>query len=327
MAIDWDRFRSLIQQHARFVLTSHIRPDCDALGSELGMAGVLAALGKQVRIVNAQATPPNYAFLDPKRQIQALGRDVSTATVHEADVLLVLDTSAWAQLGEMGDVLRGFPGRKLVLDHHQSSDDLGAEVFKDVQAEATGRLVIDAADALGVQLTQEIARPLFAALATDTGWYRFSSTSAGTYQAAARLVEAGAVPADIYKALYEQTTLARLRLSGLTLAHAQVELAGRLAHTYILQDDFRSTGALPADSEDLVNQLLSVAGTEVAVIFVEQAQGGFKISFRSRSAVRCNQLAERFGGGGHHAAAGAFVAGQLADVQQQVLDAVRAAMG
>jgi phosphoesterase RecJ-like protein len=326
MSINWNRFVEVIRAHKRFMLVSHIRPDCDALGSELGMAGVLQALGKSVRIVNGQATPPTLTFIDPEKQIQVIGETIQPADLADRDIILVLDTSAWAQIGPVSDFIRGFAGKKIVLDHHMSADDLGAEEFKDVTAEATGSLVVQAAEALGVKLTPDMATPLFAAVATDTGWYRFASASAGCYRIAAKLIDAGAKPADIFNTLYEQDTLGRVKLRGLILTRIESELDGRLAHTYVLKDDFAKTNSLPSDTEDVVNMLLAIRGTQFAVIFVEQKDGGFKISFRSRCAVDCSKLSEQFGGGGHKAAAGAFVAGPLAEVQQRVLDAVRVAM-
>jgi phosphoesterase RecJ-like protein len=327
MTINWPRFAEIIRAHQRFLLVSHVRPDCDALGSELGMAGVLEALSKHVRIVNGQATPPNLAFIDPTRRIGVIGQTVQPAELADIEVLMILDTSAWAQLGPMSDFIRAFTGKKIVVDHHLSEDDIGAEPFKNVQAEATGRLVVEAAEALGVNLTPEIATPLFAAIATDTGWYRFGSASAVTYRTAAKLIDAGASPAAIYRDLYEQDTLGRVKLRGVILARVATELGGRLAHTYVLKEDFQQTGALPSDTEDVINMALGIKGTEVAVIFVEQSGGAFKISFRSRSQVDCSRLSEKFGGGGHKAAAGATVTGALAEVQPVVLDAVRGAMG
>jgi bifunctional oligoribonuclease and PAP phosphatase NrnA len=164
-------------------------------------------------------------------------------------------------------------------------------------------------------------------VATDTGWFRFGSASAVTYRTAAKLIEAGANPAAIYRDLYEQDTLGRVRLRGVILSRVTTDLGGRLAHTHVLKEDFAQTGSLPSDTEDVINMVLAIKATEVAVIFVEQGSGGFKISFRSRSAVDCSQLAERFGGGGHKAAAGASLPGKLAEVQPIVLDAVRKAMG
>ena len=325
--IDWPAFTELIAQHQRYLLTSHIRPDCDALGSELGMAGVLEALGKEVRIVNGQATPPNLVFIDPQQKIETIGQDVTPEELVDIEVLMILDTSAWAQLGPMGDVIRSTNARKVLVDHHVGEDDLGATPFKNTTAEATGRLVVEAAEHLGVALTKEIATPLFAAIATDTGWYRFGSTTSGTYRTAAKLVDAGAVPSDIFGALYERDSLARVKLRGRITEKFVTELDGRLAHTSVRLADFEQTGALPSDTEDVINIGLGILGTEVAVILVELSSGGFKISFRSRCELNCNEVAEQFGGGGHKAAAGAFIDEPFDVAQQRVLDAVRAAMG
>src|SRR5436190_22877896 len=109
MPINWPRFVEIVKSNQRFVLTSHIRPDCDALGSELGMAAVLRTIGKSVRIVNGQATPPNLAFIDPQKQISVIGQTVQRADLSDTDVVMILDTSAWAQLGPMSDFIRAFP--------------------------------------------------------------------------------------------------------------------------------------------------------------------------------------------------------------------------
>lgn len=326
MSIHWPRFVEVVRAHRRFLLTSHIRPDCDALGSELGLAGVLESLGKEVLIVNPQKTPPHLEFIDHERKIRSLGEDVQMADLDAIEILLVLDTSAWAQLGGMAEVLRTTKAKKMLLDHHVSQDDLEAESFKDTEAEATGRLVLEAALHLGVKITPAIATPLFAAMATDTGWFRFASTSGDTLRRAGQLVDAGARPNAIYNALYEQDTLSRLLLIGRTIARAQTDEDGRLIHTAVFRDDFEATGALPSDTEDLVNMTLTVAGTEAAVILVEQPAGGFKVSFRSRAEVDCSQVAEAFGGGGHKAAAGAYVNQPFEAARSTVLDAVRRAM-
>jgi phosphoesterase RecJ-like protein len=324
--INWPRFVDIVCSHQRFLLICHVRPDCDALGSELAMAGILEARGKNVLLVNDFAIPPTLAFIDPAHKVKQLGKDVTAEQLADREVIIVLDTSAWIQLGKMADVIRQSRAIKMVLDHHVSSDDLGAEMFKNTSAEATGRLVVEAADALGVALTPEIAAPAFAALATDTGWFRFNSTSAETYRLAGRLVDAGATPDLLYKQLYEHDSLGRLRLIGRTLARAQAELDGRLIHTWVERADFDAAGALPSDTEDIINMTLTVGGTEMAVIMVELASGQFKVSFRSRSDVDCSKLAEQFQGGGHKRAAGATVDGPLETAQSRVLAAVRAAM-
>ncbi len=284
------------------------------------------SLGKQVRIVNGDPTPLNIQFLDPQKRIEAIGIDVTLEQLRDTDVLLILDTSAWAQLGPMSEFVQTTKSKKIILDHHVSEDDLGAESFKDTTAEATGTLVVQAADALQVPLTAEIAQPLFAAIATDTGWFRFPSAKGSAYRVAARLIDAGANPPNIYMALHEQDSVGRIRLRGIILARVVTELDGKLVHTFVLRDDYETAGAVPTDTEDVINLTLGIAGTEFAVIFVEQPSGGFKLSFRSRCHVSCSKLAEEFGGGGHVAAAGAFLEGSFDVVQARVLKVVRAAL-
>lgn len=326
MNIDWAHFAELIGSHQRFLLTSHMRPDCDALGSELGLAGVLEALEKSVVIVNGDPVPPHISFIDPHRRIQVLHRDVAPGALADRDALIVLDTSAWAQLGPMADVLRAFRGTKMVLDHHASEDDFAAHSFKDTSAEATGRLVVDAAEALGVELTAEMARPLFTAIATDTGWFRFSSVTSATFRAIARLVDAGAVPSEVFVELYERNTLARIRLHGRIIAGAESFCEGVAAYAAATEEDFRETGAEMTDVEDVVNRLLTVSGVRCAALFVEVSGNKTKVSLRGREGVDVRSIAERFGGGGHTQAAGISLEVPLAQAKADVLDAVRKAL-
>ena len=157
MSVDWDGFVKVINDHENILLTSHIRPDCDALGSELGMAGVLEKLGKKVRIVNGQETPENLAFIDPTNRLRTICVDIQLDDLADVDLLMVLDTSAWAQLGPMGDVVKATSAKKIIFDHHVGEDDLGAELFKDRTSPATGCMVVTAAEKLGVELTPEIS--------------------------------------------------------------------------------------------------------------------------------------------------------------------------
>ena len=329
MRVDWNAFVDQIQKHQSFLLVSHIRPDCDALGSELGMKRVLEKAGKTVRVVNAHPTPPNLAFIDPDGQLEHLGTHVQAdeLTADGAqDCILILDTSAWAQIGDMRAVIEASSADKMVLDHHVGQDELGATLHKDTTAEATGHLVVKAADALGVELDAEMAMPLYAAIATDTGWLRFGSVTPETYRVIARLVEAGADPPSIYGDLYERDTLGRLKLRGLILSRTQSEVDGKLMHTFVNVDDFDSTGAIASDTEDAINLTMTVAGTLGAVIFVGLRTGGYKLSFRSRCDMDCNELARQFGGGGHKAAAGAFIDSDLETAQGKVLPVVIEAM-
>lgn len=322
MPIDWKPLLPIIANAETFVLTSHMRADCDALGSELGLARVLESLGKRVRIVNGDGVPNHIAFIDSENRIEVYGEDATKEEVFAADVHCVLDTSAWGQLGPLAEVIRESPAKKVVIDHHVSGDDLGAVVFKDTSSEATGRLILQAAEALGVSLTKEIAEPLFYAIATDTGWFRFSSVTADTYLAVAKLVAAGASPCDAFSMLYDRNTLGRVRLHGRVMDSAKVIAGGRLSVAQATEQDFADTGADVADTEDVVNRVLSIAGVEVAALFVEMGGGAIKVSLRSRSDFDVREIAEQFGGGGHTKAAGVRVRGTVEEAKQKVLGAI-----
>jgi phosphoesterase RecJ-like protein len=326
MVIDWSRLRQIIDAHDRFLITSHIRPDGDSIGSELGMAAMLAQKGKHFRIVNASVLPPRYRFLSGVDRIEHYGDQVRPEELEPTEVLIILDTSAWQQLGAVADFVRATRAVKVVIDHHLGHDEMGAELFKDVDAAACGAILAEAVEHLGCQLTREVAEPLFVALATDTGWFRFSSTDGRAMRIAARLIEAGLDVNYLYRVLFEESTLARLKLLGRTLEALEVTRGGRVAHSAIRLDDLRNTGAVPQDSEDLVNYTLSIAGVEVGVMFIEQRSGAVKVSFRSKDGLDCTSVARQFGGGGHREAAGATIDAPLPQVETRVLAAVEAAL-
>jgi bifunctional oligoribonuclease and PAP phosphatase NrnA len=326
MTIDWRPLIALIHDHARFVITSHVRPDADAIGSEMGLAGVLRSLGKTVRVINPSHTPNHLQFLDPQKSIFKLGEGVNVDSACDTDVHLVVDTSSWQQLDSVRKVIERTGARKVVIDHHQSSDDLGALEFKDVSAAASGVLILELVEALGVVPTPEQALQMFTAIATDTGWFRFPNTDARTIDASRRLVLLGVEPAAVYRELYERSSLARLRLHGRVLSRVTVDFGGRLAHTFVLQKDFEELNAHPSDTEDLVNDCLTVDGAQCAIILVEQKSGQVKVSFRSRTGLDVAQIAEQFGGGGHRQASGAMLAGPFATARTRVLQALEAAL-
>jgi phosphoesterase RecJ-like protein len=324
MPVDWRPFVELVATHQRFLLTTHIRPDGDALGSTLALADALKGLGKSVRAVVASHVGPRYRFLDPEGRVEYF--EPPGDRWRDTDVAVVLDTSAWGQLGSFGPFFQSLPAAKAVIDHHQTQDDLGALRFVDTTVEATGRLVFDALTALDVPLSPSIATELFVALAMDTGWFRHSNTTGATFALAGKLVAAGARPPVLYDCLFEQNTLGRLKLTGLVLDRLQVVCQGQVAYSEIRRGDYEATGATPSDSEDLVNFPRSLAGVEVGLFFMEQPRGGIKVSFRARSRVDVARVAERFGGGGHRLAAGATLAGSLDEARARVLDAVAEAL-
>jgi phosphoesterase RecJ-like protein len=272
----------------------------------------------------ASKLPPRYDFLDPDKRVREFvppGDDY-----RGAGAAVVLDTGTWNQLGDFGNFLRSLKVPTAVIDHHLTQDHVGEVMLVDTTAEATGRLVFEAITALGGPLPPEAAHRLFVAVAMDTGWFRHSNTTPATFALAAQLVAAGARPTPAYQALFEQCSLGRLKLTGLVMERLQVTHGGRLAYSEVRRGDYEATGAVPQDTEDLVNYTLAVAGVEAGLLFLEQPRGGVKVSFRSRARLDVARLAERFGGGGHRLASGATLDATLDDARARVLSAVKAAL-
>lgn len=324
MPLDWTPFVEFVHRHERFLLTTHVRPDGDGLGSVLALSDTLRAQGKQVRQVIASKYPPRYGFLDPAGLVEPF--TAPGDRWRDCDAVIVMDTGTWNQLGDFGPFLQQLTCDKVVIDHHLTQDELGGRRFVDVKAEATGRLTYEAISALNYPLSPYAAQMLFVAVAMDTGWFRHSNASAATFALAAALVEAGAQPDYLYEQLNEQNSLSKLRLTGVVLERMQLVHEGCVAHTAIVRTDYAATGAVPQDTEDLVNYPRSIAGVQVGLLFMEQPRGGIKVSFRSRG-VDVAKIAEQFGGGGHRLASGAIVEASLDEARHRVLAAVAAALG
>jgi phosphoesterase RecJ-like protein len=324
MPLDWTPFVDLVRRHERFLLTTHISPDGDGLGSMLALADTLQAQGKTVQMTVASSLPPRYHFLDPGGRV--LRFEPPGDAFRHPQVVIVLDTGTWNQLGDFGTLLQALAVPRVVIDHHLTQDDLGALQLVDTSAEATGRLIHEAITALGGPLSAEAAHALFVALAMDTGWFRHPNTTPATLTLAARLMSAGARPTAAYEDLFERNTLGRQHLLGLVLGRLTLASGGRIAHTAIYLGDYVATGAVPQDSEDMVNFTRSLDGVEVGLFFMEQPRGGTKVSLRSRQRIDVARIAESFGGGGHRLASGAKVNAPLDETRTRVLAAVAAAL-
>lgn len=318
--LDWNELKTRIDAAQSVLLTTHVRPDGDALGSELAFAELLEQRGKRATILNASPTPPRYYFLDPGcRRIQWIHPGESPHPQITPDLLVVLDTGTWSQLAGLADYVRSLTCPKVVIDHHVSQDDLGALRLVDVSAAATGVLVHRAFRELDGVVTPSAARALFVAVAMDTGWMRHPNATSNVFEVAAELVARGAKPHEIYRELFEQNRVERLKLLRVLYDHVELRAGGRLATSRIAWSEIAEVGAHPMETEDFINELMTIQGVEVAVLFIGQSDGGAKVSFRSRTEFDCSALAESFGGGGHRAAAGATLKAPLEEARRAVL--------
>ena len=305
-----DAIRDAILQRQRFVITSHARPDGDAIGSQVAMAFALRRLGKDIEMVGADPAPPQFQTFPGVGDIQ-----IRPAVNGSFDAAIVM---------ECGDLSRtGIAGLDkyfvINIDHHPGNTSYGALNWFDPGAAACGEMVFDVIDVLGVRLTKEIATHIYIAILTDTGGFHFSHITPRTFEICRRCTEAGAEPEPIARAVYDSSTMGRLRLMGAVLHNLEFDDSGRAAFAAVTLELLDQTGATHDDTDGLINIPLSVKEIQAVAFFKETAPEIFRISLRSKGAVDVNRVANAFGGGGHKNAAGCTLHGPYAEVRRRLV--------
>jgi bifunctional oligoribonuclease and PAP phosphatase NrnA len=320
----WPEIITVIQNHARFVLTTHINPDGDALGSELALAEHLTRLGKKVAIINSDMTPDALRFLDPHKEIKRYVLGKHAGIIKKAEVIIVLDASGgWERLGRVGQALAQTQALKICLDHHPEATTFVDIAYLDTAAAATGELVYALVRAMAGVITPSMARSLYTAIMTDTGSFRFPKTGPQTHHITATLLAAGVNPLDIYRQVYEQYPLKLVRLKGHVLDVIQTTANGQLAYYGLNQATLKAYGVEPGDLDGFASLGQQIGGVRVVVFAVERARNRVKISLRSDGSVAINQIAAAYSGGGHPSAAGATVEGKLEEVLAEAVEKIK----
>jgi phosphoesterase RecJ-like protein len=303
--------RDAIFARRRFLITSHARPDGDSIGSQLAMAYALEALGKEVRLVNADPAPVHYM------EFPGLDRIEIARTIEErdADALIVMESGDLKRTG-----VAGLEGRFTInIDHHQGNTFYGDVNWVDLSAAACGEMVYDVIDALGVPLTIEIATHIYLAILTDTGSFHYSNITPKTFDISRRTVEAGVNPAAMARRVFDQNSFGKLKLIGALLAQMDLLDGGRLAVMYLDDNIMNATGTTYNDTEGLINLPLTAREIQAVVFFKMGADGDMHVSMRSKYDVDVRAVAARHGGGGHKNAAGFKVKGPLDTVRDGII--------
>jgi len=313
---------SLIQKAQRFVLTTHVNPDGDGIGSEVAVAEWLADRGKDVSIINHSATPAVYLFIDPNKRILHYDAARDDETIAKADVVFVLDTNHPDRMRSMMKSVTATQATKICIDHHLEPAQFADHYIIDDDATSTGEIVyrlLERAD--GRPFPPLVAQALYCAIMTDTGSFRYPRVDPDTFRICARLIECGADPVSIYANVHERWSNGRIHLLGEMLAGLKTEYHGTLAHVTITQDMLKRTGTSEEDTDNFTTYPMSVDGILVGILFLELSRG-LKISFRSKGEIPINELAKEFGGNGHKNAAGARIYdGTVDSVKTNVLNA------
>lgn len=309
-----------IRRRRRFVIASHVRPDGDAIGSQLAMAYALRALGKEARIVNRDPPPlpllsfPGVADIEIAERIDDTG-----------DAVIVMETGDLSRTGVAG-LDAGFV---INIDHHVGNTMYGAVNWFDVSAAACGEMVFDLVRELRVPLTYEIAVHVYVAILTDTGSFHYSNISPRTFDTCRQCVEAGVNPQAVARAVFDSNSLGRLKLFGAVLSGMQLDAAGQVATLTVDEQLLADCGATYDDTDGLINLPLTVKGIQAVIFFKKIGPDDWRISLRSKGNIDVNAVAKQFGGGGHKNASGCSATGSLdglkALFQKRVLEQIELA--
>ena len=310
------------REHQRFAILSHVRPDGDALGSQLALALSLKQLGKDVRVWNEDGMLEKYSFL---ARAQLLTKPPSGP--EDVDVAIALDTAIQNRLGTAFQAIRTAK-IWINIDHHPSNPGYGDLVYVDPTAPATGQILFELIKSERLPFDRAIAENLYVAISTDTGSFQYPNTTARTFEIAAKLVRAGVDVGQINQQVYENYPRRRVELLRELLRTMRFEGGGRVASFSLSLKTAAELGVLPEDNEGLIDHLRAIRGVIVAVFFEELTDGKVRVSMRSKSEkTDVCAICQKFGGGGHTLAAGARVRGSLAEVEQKILEAICNAVG
>jgi phosphoesterase RecJ-like protein len=311
-----------IRRRQRFVIASHVRPDGDAIGSQLAMAYALRAIGRKVRIVNRDPPPDAFLAFPGVSEIE-----IAERIDDPGDAVIVMESGDLTRTGVAG-LETGFV---INVDHHVGNTMYGAVNWFDVSAAACGEMVFDLVRELGVPLTYEIAVHVYIAILTDTGSFHYSNISPRTFDICRQCVEAGVNPPLVARTVYDNNSLGRLRLFAAVLGGMALDSTGRVATLCIDRRLLADTGGTYEDTEGLINQPLTVKHIQAVIFFKEIGPDDWRISMRSKANIDINAVAKQFGGGGHKNASGFSATGRLDQLkplfEQKVMEQIELAGG
>ena len=314
-AATFEQIGQVLREHRRFAVLSHVRPDGDALGSQLAVGLSLRKLGKDARIWNEEGMLDKYSFLPEAKLLTK-----PPAEPEDVDVVVALDTAIQNRLGT---TVASIKSAKvwINIDHHPSNPGYGDLVYIDPHAPATGQILFELLKDQNLPIDRAIAENLYVAISTDTGSFQYSNTTARTFEIAAELVREGVDVGKISQLTYENYPRRRVELLRELLGTMRFAANDRVASFSLSLTSAKKLGVLPEDNEGLIDHLRAIQGVIVAIFFEELAEGKVRVSMRSKSEkVNVCAICEKFGGGGHVLAAGARVKGTLAEVEKKILE-------
>ncbi len=307
----------------KIAITTHIKPDGDAIGSEIGLGIFLKSLGIEVRIINDNPATENYNFLLKSFETEVYNKTSHSNFLQSCDAIAVLDANRLERFPSLIDDIKKSNAKIICIDHHTEPEMFYSISLIDEMSASTGELIFEIVSEIDkTKITKEIATALYTAIMTDTGSFRFGSTSDKTHKITSELISIGAVPNEIYQNIYEQESIEKMQLISRALSSIEIAHEGKLSTMELLKKDFSETKTNEQDVENIINFGLTLKKVILTILFTE-LDGRIKIGFRSKGSMPVNLFAKEFGGGGHLNAASATVLnGKIDEVKQTVLERV-----
>jgi phosphoesterase RecJ-like protein len=317
----WDAVERIVNTYESFLITCHVNPDGDAIGSEIALKAFLEDRDKSVVVVNPSPTPPSLAFLDPEHEIRVFPDDADAHVLDDVDAIFCLDVNTWDQLGNFARPLQQSALPRVCIDHHESPDDDFADVIaSDTTSASTGILIYELIRRMDGDVSRTIADAVYTTIISDTGTFRFSNTDARVFDVAAAVCRLGADPYQLHRVVFGSKTWGAGNLLGPVLATVQAAAEGRLAWIHATREMAEAAGASYDDMDGFVDLVRAIKGVELVLFFKETVDGHIKVSLRSNGKVDAHAIAEHFGGGGHKMASGLRVDGPLGEAIDKVVN-------
>ena len=319
--IDFFSAIDYIRGSEKIIITTHINPDGDAIGSSMSLYYALKDLGKAVNIIiNESVCPETYKFLPQSQKIKQYNANIHNSLLYSADAIIIVDCGDLSRIKNMEYVVRQSPAKKILIDHHIDSERFADYYLSDTNAIATAEIVFALLQQAKIKITKEIADALYCAIYSDSGGFRFPKTSQRTHLIAASLIESGTKPDEIYEKIYNQNSLAKMHIRGMAMASMKSFLDEQLTFIIITKEMFSSSNCSNEDIEELSQVALSVKNTKVAIMIREYEESTeLRVSLRSKDNINIQQIALKFGGGGHINAAGCRLKNMNLDEAKRVL--------
>lgn len=317
-----DEVREFFDKNDKFLLTTHETPDGDGLGAEYALCSVLLDIGKEARILNSDPAPAKYDFFDSRKLIRTVGIDADYPEDLDQWTLVVLDTEP-TNIGTMAETVLTGCFDVVVLDHHSPKNNLEYRNWLSPNSSSTCEMIFRVLEAMRVGFKHDVAVALYTGIVYDTGSFIYPKTQARTFRIAETLVSSGAVPNEIFTNLYESKSKGALILQSLVTSTMILHQEDKIAVQIMPLETLIASGAEYDESQEIVNIPLQCAEVRVSVFIKENEQGIKRCSVRSKGEVDCAAIAQSFGGGGHKTAAGFRFDKAFAEIQDEVLEAMR----